>query len=270
MSEMIGGNAAWEQSSSKIFRKKAAPNNAPEATADPNDTVAARRVELRSTETKKPSRGVGRKLGAAALVAVTAASATGVAIYKINSRNNKLNNFQTAENTLMNTYTHSPTTLSQNVLVIKKGVTYREQPFEMDVSHPDIHFGNHHLMPGNAAGRLATEQVIAKPLIYTDKGNTTWIGFRFQDGKVNTHEVSSDTVSDQMDWIDASKLTQQTAQIAPRHSSELLPFNVATLVAHTQEAKLDAHGQFLSDSGNPIAWAPPELTYAAAHRADMA
>jgi hypothetical protein len=264
MSEVFGDPIEWERSEGK---KYVAPTPPTAKAATPPRRVTA------SSESKpaKPSRHIGRKLGAVGLVTAVALSAGVYGKGKLDDRNAKLRDLQAVENTLLNNAVRTPLTLSENVVLLGAGVQEHSTP-------ANIQPGKHNwfnLVPGNVSGSVGTgkEQLVAKGVVYVDKHNTTWLGFTPDDGSVAKGLVSADEVAQDMVWVNASQLTPAEAKIAPRKSGELIDFSVATLLSHMQQSTLDEHGQFLGATHNPIAWAPPAESagsYAAAHRADMA
>lgn len=233
-----------------------------------------RRVDVDQKVPKNPN--YLKRVGAsAALVGVLGGVAyTGIKIreYEISGRNNKLGFFQNLEETQLNNARKIPVKLSQNVVILEAGVVYRDTPFSINASRRNLGFIS---LKGNVAGKVPTgqEQILAKPWVYTDPLNNTWMGFRFGDGTVSTTPKSPKEVADDMVWVNASKLGPNDAKIAARKSATLLNFSVATLREHVQGSTLDVYGQFISDAKNPIAWAPPAEkagTYDFIHRADMA
>lgn len=187
--------------------------------------------------------------------------------YEQGERNKKLAGFQAIETTQLSNATRQSVKLSQNVILLEAGVAERTTPFMIDNSRQ---LGIS--VKGNVAARVPKghEQVVVKPLVYTDQLNTTWLGFTVANGEKNTETKSPVEVANDMVWVNASKLGPNDAKIVSRQSDKLLPFSVATVLEHLQESTLDNHGQFMSEEGNPIAWAPEQLTFEIAHRADVA
>ncbi|MDB5169069.1 MAG: hypothetical protein JWO41_425 [Candidatus Saccharibacteria bacterium] len=236
----------------------------------PSPIALPPRVEARKEVPRSPNyfKRLGAGLGLVAVLGGTWFVGDKANSYEQGQRNKKLASFQAIEETQIGNARKVPVKLSQNVILLEAGVVYRDTPFSINDSK---HFGFISLK-GNVAGKVAErqEQVVTKPEVYTDQLNNTWLGFTFTDGKSSKATKSTAEVASDMVWVNASKLGPDDAKIVSRKSDRSLPFSVATVLEHLQESTLDDHGQFMSEAGNPIAWAPETLTFEIAHRAELA
>ncbi|MEO7363914.1 MAG: hypothetical protein ABIV43_00190 [Candidatus Saccharimonadales bacterium] len=248
------------------------PNFAVPLTEAAEKNAAAKAPKQRA---EKASRRISmaKRAGALAVAGLVAGSAYGA--HRVTSWRDKVAGLNGTEVALLNTDAHKSTSRAANVVVLNSGVVYRNTPDMIDNNKYDLHAFGHHLISGNIAGKVPAGQeiVAAKPKLYVDKDNTTWMGFVFQDGQIEKRAVGVEAVGQDMVWVNASKMRPTDASIALNSSNSMIKFTVSDLVANSQPVSLDEHGQYLSEAGNPVAWAQkPHAagTYAADHRADRA
>lgn len=248
-------------------------NLPPRVIKSPKPSDLAPKIE-KPVNKQKGERHLSRK--ATALGGVALAGFVGYGLLKAQSWNDRLDSFHKAEATALTNDTRAPGALSQRVIVLKSGVKFRSTPNSIDDSAFDLNVAGHHLMSGNTTGTVpdGQELVVAKPRVFLDKGGSTWLGFVTANGSISSKQKTPDAVADDMMWVNASKLNgDKQIEMSNSKNSQLTPLTVTELDKFLQTSKLDEHGQYMSDKGNPIAWSPglqPAGTYELNHQVDNA